>query len=77
MLFLSSMGKLLLEGATCKCCDINITSFFCNCLSFNFISKYPFQSGRITRLHCPCRDDLYTRSFKPSSDMETICKFSL
>jgi hypothetical protein len=39
--------------------------------------RFIFQSGGVTRLHCPCRNDLYTGSIKQTPDMEAFGTFSI
>lgn len=45
------------------------------CFLLVFIRRYVFQSGTVTGLHCPCRDDLHTRGFKLASDLEACGNF--
>lgn len=75
-----SMGRLLLVVTTCKfyrlpykSCMIKNAYFFPEYFCGNSV----FQSGRVTRLNCPCRNDLHTRGFKPTTDMEACSNFSI
>lgn len=74
MLCWYNMEKLLPGDATCeynlypKCFTLKKLIRGCQVV----IAYLWFVQGRrVEGFHCPCRNDLYTRSFQPASDMAT------